>query len=72
MGNKPMDGVVEHIGDGSFLENVPAELIKEYLAEATHNNWDGWEEYELVHIRQLMADMYLYFNSVGLYRRVKE
>lgn len=67
MGNTPMDGVVEHIGNGSFLDKIPAELIKEYFGEATHNNWDGWEEHELVHIRNLMADMYLYFNSISGY-----
>lgn len=43
------------------LEDIPAEVFKEYFLEAQHGSWDGWDE---EHIRlafdRLLDDLRLY------------
>jgi hypothetical protein len=38
-------------------------LLKEYLAEANHNNWDCWDRRDLTAIRRLLEDMMRYADS---------
>ena len=62
---KPMDGVVDHVGSGEFLRWWDPKDVMRYFADSVHNNWDGWEEEDLVVIRQLMADIFLNIHSYG-------
>jgi hypothetical protein len=42
------------------LDDLPADLIKEFFVEAQHSSWDGWEENDLGVLLQLLNDMVLY------------
>lgn len=51
-----------------YLRDIdPAEvgrLLKEYVAESVHNNWDGFTRADLTGIRRFLLDLELYHKSV--------
>lgn len=36
-------------------------LLKEYIAESNHDGWDGFTRDDLIGIRRLLADLYIYY-----------
>jgi hypothetical protein len=43
------------------LDNIPAEVFKEYFLEAQHSNWDGWDdEHDRLTLDRVLDDLILY------------
>jgi hypothetical protein len=40
-------------------------LIKDYIGEANHNGWDGFDRRDLTGIRKFLADLMLYHDHSG-------
>lgn len=42
------------------VNNIPAELIKEYIVESLHCTQEGWTEHEWIIVERFLQDMVVY------------
>ena len=45
---------------------VPSEVLKEYIEESAHNNWDGWSVPQLLGLQGALEDLVLYKDAATL------
>jgi len=54
---------------GRFLETLSdeklGELFREYIGEAGHGGWDGYESRDVTGIRRMLLDLIVYSNNRG-------
>jgi hypothetical protein len=61
---KNICGSVEKWIDGISNEELGA-LVREYVKEANHSSWDGWEFRRLKGAFTLLRDMWMYWDGAG-------
>lgn len=47
----------------SDLNDIPADVFKEYVLEGRHGSWDGWTEEEGKVLDRMVNDLELYAKS---------
>ena len=45
------------------LDSIPAEMVREYLQESVHGNWEGFSPSQQEAFRDLLADMSRYYKA---------
>jgi hypothetical protein len=51
----------------TFIKNLDSkelgDLVKEYIAESNHMEWDGFERHDMTGIRKFLADVKTYHEN---------